>query len=81
MRVEGHATMYVENELVVNSVTMLESRPKKKHFSICYHAVCEAVDVSKVRIGWVPTGINLADFLTKVLDGPNICEVVGKILY
>ena len=39
MLVKGHSCMYVDNESVFKSVTMTESRLKKKHLSICYQAV------------------------------------------
>ena len=81
MQVKGPANMYLENELVVRGVTMPESRIKKKHLSICYHAFCESVAGCKVRICWLPTVRNIADFLTKVLDGPNIHEVVVNIIH
>ena len=81
MRVEGTANMYVENELVVKSVTMNESRLKKKHLSICYHAVCAAVAGGKLWIVWVPTGRNIADLLTMVLEGPKIYDIVSNIIH
>ena len=81
MRVEGPANMYVDNALVVKSVTMSESRPKKKNLSIFYHDVREAVDGGKVLTGWVSTGINIAGLLTKILEGPNIRDIFSKILH
>ena len=42
LRVEGPANMYVENYLMVKSVTMPEYRLKNKHLFICFHAICEA---------------------------------------
>ena len=73
--------MYIYNELVLKDFTMPQSRLKKKNFSICYHAVCEAVAGGKVRIGWLPTGRNLAGLLTKILDGLKISEIISKILH
>ena len=81
MRVEGPTNMYAENEPVTKSVAMPESILMKNHLSICYHVVSESVAVGKVQIGQVPTGRNLSDYLTKVLDGPKIREVVRKILH
>ena len=81
MRVEGASNMYVDNYLLVKSVTMPEYRLKKKHFFICYHAVHEAVAGGKVQIGWVTTGRNLANFLNKVLEGPKIREITRKIIH
>ena len=73
--------MYIYNDLVVNSVTIPESRLKKNHFSICYHSGREAVSGGKVRIGWVPNGSNIAELLTKVLEGPNIRDILIKIIH
>ena len=73
MRVEGPANIYLDNELLAKSVTMPEFTSKTKHLSTFYHAVREAVAGGK---GW-----NLSDYLTKVLDGPKIREVVRKILH
>ena len=41
--VASPSTMVVDNESVVNSVSVPESRLKKKHLSICCHSVREAV--------------------------------------
>ena len=81
MRVEGLTNMYVYNGSVVKSSTMTEYILKKRHLSILYHAVRKAVADGKVRIGWVPTGRNISNLLTKVLEGPKIREIVNKILH
>ena len=80
MQVEGPANMYVENESVVESFTIPESIIKEIHLLIYYHDVCEVVAGGKFCIGWVPTGINPADLLTKVLEGLNIREIVSKVI-
>ena len=66
---------------MVISTTMPESILNKKHFSICYHAVREAVAGSKVQIGWATTGRNLSDLLTKVLEGPKIHKIIINIIH
>mmetsp|Transcript_17179 Transcript_17179/g.37505 ORF Transcript_17179/g.37505 Transcript_17179/m.37505 type:complete len:85 (-) Transcript_17179:184-438(-) len=81
MNVEGPANFYVDNESVVKSVTMPDSRLKKKHLSICYHAVREAVAAGKIRVGWIASERNLSDILTKILPGEKLRELAGKILF
>ena len=80
IKVEGPANMYVDNQSVVKSITMPEYIVKNKQFSVCYHSVHEGLAGGKVQIGQVPTGGNVSDLLTKVLDGLKIREVVGNIL-
>ena len=50
MRVEGPANMYVDNYLMVKSVTMPESRLNNKHLVICFHAVREEVATSRYEL-------------------------------
>ena len=66
---------------MVKSVTIPESRLKKNHLSIYYHAILESVAGGKVRIVWTTTGINISDLLTKVMEGPKICEIASKNLH
>ena len=44
----------------------------KKHNSIAYHRVREAVAAGTVLIAKEPTATNLADMLTKSLPGPRL---------
>ena len=81
MNVQGPANFYVDNESVVNSVTRPDSRLKKKHLSICYHSVREAVAAGKIRVSWIDSESNISDILTKILPGPKLRELVDKILY
>jgi len=57
--------MVVDNESVVNSVSAPESRLKKKHLSICYHSVREAVAGGIVAVRLAKSECNLADICTK----------------
>ena len=50
MRVEGPANMYVDNYLMVKSVTMPEPRLNNKHLVICFHAVREEVATSRYEL-------------------------------
>ena len=64
----GPARVFCDNESVVKSTTIPESRLKKKHNSIAYHRVREAVAAGIVIIYYESSETNLADLLTKVLS-------------
>ena len=78
---DGPANVFVDNESVVKSATRPESQLKKKHLSICYHAVRETIAAGIARIGWVKSECNLSDILTKLLPGPLLRSLVKKFLY
>ena len=46
------SVMTVDNESVVKNLSVPESRLKKKHLSICYHAVREAVVAGVITVMW-----------------------------
>jgi hypothetical protein len=60
---------------------MPESTLKKKHNSIAYHRVCEVIAAVVLRVSRVRSGNNLADMLTKPLNGPTLHALVDKVLY
>ena len=64
----GPARIFCDNESVVKSTTIPESRLKKKHNSIAYHRVREAVAAGIILIYYETSETNLADLLTKVLS-------------
>ena len=53
---------------------------RKKSNSICYHAVRESVAIGELLMGNVPSKLNLADLLTKVLFGSLCRSLVGRIV-
>jgi hypothetical protein len=63
--IAGPASVYCDNDSVVNNTMKPESTLKKKHNAIAYHRVREAVASSTVRITWEDGKTNLADILTK----------------
>mmetsp|Transcript_28745 Transcript_28745/g.63277 ORF Transcript_28745/g.63277 Transcript_28745/m.63277 type:complete len:102 (+) Transcript_28745:726-1031(+) len=56
-----------------------ESQLKKKHLSICYHAVRESIAAGWLRVGWVPSGSNLSDPLTKLMSGRSFARLLESI--
>eukprot|EP00957_Ditylum_brightwellii_P049795 3775665-Ditylum_brightwellii.AAC.1 len=47
---DGAANVFCDNEPVVKNTSMPESTLKKKHISICYHMICEAVAANILRV-------------------------------
>jgi hypothetical protein len=54
---------------------------KRKHNSIAYHRVCEAVAASIIRIAKVHSKENLADILTKLLSAADLKGIAQRILW
>ena len=65
---------------VINNTSKPESVLKKKSNSICYHFVREAVAAKECVTSHIPTGKNVADLLTKVLNGIKRRNLVGAVL-
>lgn len=79
--IDGPTNVMCDNKSVVNNSTLPSSTLKKKHNTICYHRVREAVAAKIIQIAHIPTGQNLADMLTKPLEGCKSHEFCKKILY
>ena len=74
--IDGPANVFCDNRGVVKNASIPESTLMKKHNAINYHAVREAVAAKILRVGKEDGETNLADLLTKVLNGKkqwNIC--------
>jgi hypothetical protein len=54
---------------------------KKKHNSIAYHRVREAVAANTIRIAKEDSSTNIADMLTKPLNGPKLKDLCSRVLY
>ncbi len=61
--------------------TIPTSTLKKKHNSIAYHRVREVITSAILQITKVHTSENLADLLTKPLSGPQLKQLIQKILW
>ena len=70
--VDGPANIFCDNEVVVRNSTIPESTLGKKHISICYHVVREAIAAAIGRVSKEPGETNLADILTKLVPGPRL---------
>ena len=64
----GPANVYGDNGAVVKNTTIPESTLNKKHNSINYHIIREAVAAKIMRIAKEDTETNIADAFTKLLN-------------
>jgi hypothetical protein len=78
---EGAANMFVDNQSVVINATVPSSTLKKKHNSIAYHRVREAIAAKKIKVAKVHGKKNLADMFTKPLPATDLITLVRKVLY
>jgi hypothetical protein len=73
---------YGDNLAVIHNVSQPESTIKKKHNSVCYHAVRESVAMGELMCTHEASIHNPADIATKALPGGEKRDyLVGKILY
>jgi hypothetical protein len=78
--IEGPARVFCDNESVVKSSSYAESTLKKKHCSIAYHRVRDAIAAGKILVYYESTDTNLADLLTKPLSHTKRKGLVQAIL-
>jgi hypothetical protein len=78
---DGPANVFCDNNSVVINSTILTSTLKKKHNSIAYHRVREAVAANTLQIAKVQSNENLADLLTKCLPSQLLRILIQKILW
>ena len=56
-----------DNQSFVLNSSHLESNLNKKHSYISYHDTQWAIAAGVILVGWIPTGFNLADPMSKCL--------------
>jgi predicted kinase len=67
--VDGPVTMLGDNNAVVLNTTVPSSQLKKKHAACAYHRVREAIAAKIIRFCHINSEDNIADILTKPLNG------------
>ena len=65
VKVEGPSYMFTDNMLIIKSSAMPSAELKKKHFSICYHYVQEAIAAGIIWIFHIKLEDNPVNPLTK----------------
>jgi hypothetical protein len=79
--IDGPTNTFCNNKSVVTNATVPTSTLKKKHNSIAYHRVREAVAARTLQVAKVHSSKNLADLFTKCLAGPSLKHLIQKILW
>lgn len=79
--IEGPTNTFCDNKSVITNSTILTSQLKKKHNSIAYHRVREAVASNVIRNAKVMSKENLADLLTKPLGALDLKSMMQRILW
>ncbi len=78
---DGPTSVFCDNNAVVINSTHTESMLKKKHAAINYHRTREAIAAGTIRVAKEGTATNLADILTKLLNGPTLTAIISRILW
>ena len=79
--IDGPAKILCDNESVVKNSTSPESPLKKRHISIAYHKVREAQAAGTIQIRHIPGETNLADLLSKLVNGNRLKELAAGVLW
>ena len=79
--IDGPAYIYCDNESVVNNSSKVESTLNKKHNSVAYHYVRNAVAASIITVAWINRDDNLADAFTKRLPEASRDHLFGNWMY
>ena len=77
----GPTNCFCDNASVVKNASIPHSTLKKKHNSIAYHRVREAVAATSIRVGFEKGINNLSDVLTKFLGKISFYKCVVCILH
>ena len=78
--INGYTNVFCDNEAVFKNASIAESRLTKKHNSICFHRVREAVAAGILMPFKVSSNFNLSDILTKALPGEKRLELRRMIM-
>ena len=80
VKVDDTPVVLCDNSFVVINTSYPESPLKKKHLSIAYHQIREAVAMTSILIYFEKGVSNLADLFTKVLPANKCKDILDKIL-
>jgi hypothetical protein len=78
---DGPLNTFCDNSSVVTNYIHLASTIKKKHNSMAYHKVREAIASSVIRVCWVHSSKKIADMLMKPLPGRALHALCNKAMY
>jgi hypothetical protein len=77
----GPSQVLFDNNSVVLNTTIPSSTLKKKHNAIAYHRVREAVVAKIVKVNHISGADNIANILTKPVDGTTFRKHMKACLH
>ena len=77
--IDGPCNVFCDNESVMKSTMITEYTLKKKHLSIAYHKIREAVAAGIMFVFYERFGFNHADLFTKVFNHVDRKRLLGYI--
>ena len=69
-----------DNRSVVTSATLPHSTLTKRHNTLAFHRVREAIAAKLMAFYWIQSAYNLSDMLSKHLDHPTVYPMILKLL-
>jgi hypothetical protein len=81
IEVNKPSILLIDNQSVVSNTTLPSSTLKKKHNSIAYHRMREAVAAGIIKVGFIRSSTNIADILTKPLGPADYWTHLSEVLY
>ncbi len=79
--IQGAANVYCDNASVVVNSQVPESTLRRKHNSIAYHRVREAAAAGTIRVTKESHETNIADLLTKPVNGIRLKHLCYRVLF
>jgi hypothetical protein len=73
--------IFGDNETVINSSSIPQSRLHKRHNALAYHRVRDAIAADIVRFYWIAGNTNPADILSKHWDMPSVWETLKPLMF
>ena len=80
-KIDGPVRLLGDNRGMIQNSALMSSQLKKKHNAISYHRIREAAAMGIAKLGHVRSEANLADILTKPLNGPKLHTLTKELLF
>ena len=75
------STLFGDNLGVIQNATNVDAELKKKHVSISFHAVCEAIAAGILVPFWLKGTTNLSDTMTKQISASEFLSHVETLFW
>jgi hypothetical protein len=73
-------TIYTDSKSSIDLLSTLKSNENTKHINVRIHFIRESLNANKIQLKFIGTNDNVADGLTKPLDGVKFQEFKAKLL-